>query len=59
MIPKGDYIEDTITYEQDLKFRCEAVDEVVREGIFTLQVALKAYEVSLKDYLNYVFNSLD
>ena len=56
LIPAGDYVtleEAVIDSETDIKYRCETVDDLVRDKVFTLPQALKAYEISPIQYLGY------
>ena len=57
LIPAGDYMtkeEAILDRETDIKRRCETVADVVKNKIFTLPQALKAYDVSIEEYFGYM-----
>jgi hypothetical protein len=56
-IPPGDYVtaeEAVMDKESDIQSRCEAIDEVVKDKVFTLSEALNAYEVTPEQYIGYL-----
>jgi hypothetical protein len=57
LVPAGDYVtleETVIDSETDIKYRCETVDDLVKDKVFTLPQALKAYELNTEQYLGYL-----
>ena len=56
LVPAGDYVtleEAVINNETDIRYRCETVDDLVKDKVFTLPQALKAYDISPEQYLGY------
>lgn len=57
LIPKGDYVtenEALMDDEWEIRSRCESVHDVVTKNVIPLSKALKAYEVTLEQYMGYV-----
>ncbi|HTE34158.1 MAG TPA: hypothetical protein VK666_27450 [Chryseolinea sp.] len=60
LIPAGDYMtaeEAAMDESTEIRRRCETIDEVVKDKIFTLPDALAAYDVSPREYIGYVLMS--
>lgn len=54
VIPQGDYIsaeEASIDKDAEILFRCEIIDEVVKDNVMPLSKALEAYSVTIEQYL--------
>lgn len=57
LIPKGDYVtadEAVMDEESEIRSRCESVHDVVSQDIIPLSKALKAYSVTIEQYIGFL-----
>jgi hypothetical protein len=57
LIPKGDYVtadEAVMDEESEIRSRCESVYDVVSQEIIPLPKALKAYNITIEQYIGFL-----